>query len=605
MLAGETSEDLGTLAGRPLRLRFEWASGSLFSFWVSRTDCGESNGFAAAGGPGLPLGVDSKGHCDRAKSDDRAAVRISNVRPRRTVDGSIVNAHDGMFQPLPFPDGRYWLFGTHYHNCTDFSACTFPCAWENNTCMWLSFLSCGNALQTSDSAPRSDAAYSSATLGMDDWRLESADILPAVHIDNSKTFYFEPNVLYDNVTEKYVLSWCHGGNCAGPGKSLNIPIAVASQPQGPYTPATPWKTRHNAGSTQGTWRDPDTGIAYVRYNSNHGNCIEELSPDLLSTTGRFTCTGAYGEGGGMFKRQNKFYLMTALGCCFCPAGGDAEVWVSTNGPLGNYSFSSNANPNLKPPTPPPLKLDGGGAQQGHGPLCDLGGVWAAYTVGPPAKWSMNLTAKQTGSAVSFFDGPYPVNGTVRTDGTVSFPTEGIATIAAYNSSAPPCTKLTFGDVSKPSGVWAKSPWLRFPDFSHPSYRVPAQQFGVLSLPLANGSTEHLFFGERWPDSNASGLNAPPDGTKASGWQALVPLEFSDDGEVLPMQPFSTRWAEFTVDLASTAATALKSDDAGQIRWITNRYLYIGNAAWLKAHKQLLGGTIPCCAGFGVNETVRP
>ena len=132
MLAGETSEDLGTLAGRPLRLRFEWASGSLFSFWVSRTDCGESDGFAAAGGPGLPLGVDSKGHCGeaarRAKSDDRAAVRISNVRPRRTVDGSIVNAHDGMFQPLPFPDGRYWLFGTHYHNCTDFSACTFPCA---------------------------------------------------------------------------------------------------------------------------------------------------------------------------------------------------------------------------------------------------------------------------------------------------------------------------------------------------------------------------------------------------------------------------------------------------------------------------------------------
>ena len=78
--------------------------------------------------------------------------------------------------------------------------------------------------------------------------------------------------------------------------------------------------------------------------------------------------------------------------------------------------------------------------------------------------------------------------------------------------------------------------------------------------------------------------------------------YTDDGKVLPMQPFSTRWAEFTVDLASTASAALKSDDAGQIRWITNRYLYIGNAAWLKAHKQLLGGTIPCCAGFGVNKT---
>ena len=35
---------------------------------------------------------------------------------------------------------------------------------------------------------------------MDDWRLESADILPAVHVDNNKTYYFEPNVLYDNAT---------------------------------------------------------------------------------------------------------------------------------------------------------------------------------------------------------------------------------------------------------------------------------------------------------------------------------------------------------------------------------------------------------------------
>eukprot|EP01047_Picozoa_sp_COSAG01_P017174 COSAG01_NODE_903_length_12848_cov_7.966899_3_plen_494_part_00 len=468
-------------------------------------------------------------------------VQISNVRPRRTEGGSIVNAHDGMFQPSRFPDGRYWLFGTHYQNCTDFSACTFPCGWENNTY----------------------AAYSSPTLGMDDWRLESPDILPAVHIDNTHTYYFEPNVLYNNATKRYVLSWCHGGNCAGPGKTFNIPIAVASQPQGPYTLKTPWITQHNAGSTQGTWTDPDTGIAYVRYNSDHGNCIEELSWDFLTTTGRFTCTGAYGEGGGMFKHKSKYYLTTALGCCFCPAGGDVEVWVSTNGPLGNYTFSSNANPNLRPPTPPPASTLPGREEKQQAlaasgtSLCDLGGVWAAYTVGPPAKWSMNLTATQYGSAVSFFDGPYPVNGTVCSNNTVHFPTEGIATIAAYNSSAPPCTKLTFGDVSKPSGIWAKSPWLRFPDTTHPVYRVPAQQFGVLSLPLADGSTEHLFFGERWPDSNASALNAPPKDasgrrTKASGWQALVPLEFSTDGEdlVLPMEPFSTRWAEFTIDLAS-------------------------------------------------------
>ena len=58
-----TGVDLGRLAGKPVRLRVEWESGSLFSFWTSATKCGESGGFGAAGGPGLPHGVDTEGSC--------------------------------------------------------------------------------------------------------------------------------------------------------------------------------------------------------------------------------------------------------------------------------------------------------------------------------------------------------------------------------------------------------------------------------------------------------------------------------------------------------------------------------------------------------------
>ena len=58
-----TGLDLGRLAGKPVRLRVEWAAGSLFSFWTSATGCGESGGFAAAGGPGLPNAVDTEGSC--------------------------------------------------------------------------------------------------------------------------------------------------------------------------------------------------------------------------------------------------------------------------------------------------------------------------------------------------------------------------------------------------------------------------------------------------------------------------------------------------------------------------------------------------------------
>jgi hypothetical protein len=42
---------LATLAGQPVRFRFVIANGELFSFWVSRSETGESRGYVGAGGP--------------------------------------------------------------------------------------------------------------------------------------------------------------------------------------------------------------------------------------------------------------------------------------------------------------------------------------------------------------------------------------------------------------------------------------------------------------------------------------------------------------------------------------------------------------------------
>lgn len=50
---------LGSLAGQPVRFRFEMTSGQLYSFWVSPWKTGESRGYLGGGGPGLnPSGVD-------------------------------------------------------------------------------------------------------------------------------------------------------------------------------------------------------------------------------------------------------------------------------------------------------------------------------------------------------------------------------------------------------------------------------------------------------------------------------------------------------------------------------------------------------------------
>jgi hypothetical protein len=45
--------DLGALRGRPVRFRFRLAGGSLYAFWVSADGRGHSNGYVAAGGPGI------------------------------------------------------------------------------------------------------------------------------------------------------------------------------------------------------------------------------------------------------------------------------------------------------------------------------------------------------------------------------------------------------------------------------------------------------------------------------------------------------------------------------------------------------------------------
>jgi hypothetical protein len=53
--------DLSSFAGRPVRLRFELAGGSLYSFWVSKDETGRSDGYVAGGGPGYVGATDTVG----------------------------------------------------------------------------------------------------------------------------------------------------------------------------------------------------------------------------------------------------------------------------------------------------------------------------------------------------------------------------------------------------------------------------------------------------------------------------------------------------------------------------------------------------------------
>ena len=61
-LRWKSDADLKALAGQSVRFRFHLSDGSLYAFWVSSDDRGASNGFMAAGGPGLPTSRDTLGN---------------------------------------------------------------------------------------------------------------------------------------------------------------------------------------------------------------------------------------------------------------------------------------------------------------------------------------------------------------------------------------------------------------------------------------------------------------------------------------------------------------------------------------------------------------
>jgi hypothetical protein len=71
----------------------------------------------------------------------------------------------------------------------------------------------------------------------------------------------------------------------------------------------------------------------------------------------------------------------------------------------------------------------------------------------------------------------------------------------------------------------------------------AQQNFVIEVPLANGSTAHVWTGDRWQQS--------PDGMYDQQPQTWLPLSFDSAGNVLPLQ-----WAaSFELDVDAAAASS--------------------------------------------------
>ena len=87
--------------------------------------------------------------------------------------------------------------------------------------------------------------------------------------------------------------------------------------------------------------DPATETPYVAYTHYGVLRVEQLSPDLRSSTGRFVGGASLGphnsqsEAPAMFERQGTYYLLWTRFCCFCAEGSGAFVHTARH-PLGPW-----------------------------------------------------------------------------------------------------------------------------------------------------------------------------------------------------------------------------------------------------------------------------
>ena len=230
-------------------------------------------------------------------------ITIDNTQVRLDTNGQIVDAHDGRI--IEFNDTFYW-YGTAYGNTNGFTTA------NHYVC------------------------YSSKDLK--EWQFEGR-LLP----EQPEGVYYRPHVIYNAKTKKYVL-WYNWYPQLWNGQ---FGVAVSDTPAGPFEIVNDNVNMHFSSvglGDFGLYVDED-GSGYISYNTiqNHQVSVEKLADDYLSSTlENGGIIAEHMEAGTMFKRNEKYYLLTDYTCCFCNYGSGARVYVSDK-PMTGYQFTGNIN----------------------------------------------------------------------------------------------------------------------------------------------------------------------------------------------------------------------------------------------------------------------
>ena len=261
-------------------------------------------------------------------------IVISNVQPKLDRNGSILELGDGSI--AKFGD-TYYLYGVKYVCTPSPHTPTFYSCPKEDRRIWRN-MSFGVA-----SSP-----------DMVTWAVESYNILPEMHDPHtrwpvSKYAWFMPTIAHNPNTGRYALWYYIDGHARG--------VAVSTSPVGPFTIAHDCVPNLQLGSDFFFWTGSD-GEIYMKHNGGcdgtapvakagepcpehpgkgPGVCVAKLAANLTDIESSSHPIDAPGEGGGIFERNGRWYVMQGSGCCFCWAGDDAQVFESTTGPFGPYT----------------------------------------------------------------------------------------------------------------------------------------------------------------------------------------------------------------------------------------------------------------------------
>jgi hypothetical protein len=230
-------------------------------------------------------------------------ISSDNRFPRTTMNGNIVDAHDGRI--IQFGKKFYW-YGTAYGNTNGFTnANDYVC-------------------------------YSSTNLK--NWQFEGK-LLP----QKPTGVYYRPHVVFNSQTKKYVL-WYNWYPKLWNGQ---FGVATSNSPTGPFAIVNDSvQVKHQALGVGdlGVFVDDDNK-AYLSYNtiSGHKVSVEALDDEYTASTLQGSeFIAEHCEAGSMFKRNGLYYLLTDYTCCFCTQGSGAKVFTATT-PLGPYTYRQNIN----------------------------------------------------------------------------------------------------------------------------------------------------------------------------------------------------------------------------------------------------------------------